>query len=201
AGVVRRESAVDGLGMFPQARRDELAEKPFAFQHLADLGDIPFGFLGRQAKLDGVVIVELNAVEAEFAVFADFGGERQLLASRRTERIGAGADIPGAERESIGRFSGNHSSFLPVMPITRGTSLSGALPSPQPNRNQSPRSLSRDRCFVSRLSIHCASCNQTWSVTNKYSLYEQQAVESCPCPRCGAYTLCCQMPSEQLPFE
>jgi hypothetical protein len=24
--------------------------------------------------------------------------------------------------------------------------------------------------------------------------FEQQAIESCPCPRCGAYTLCCQHP-------
>jgi len=31
------------------------------------------------------------------------------------------------------------------------------------------------------------------------SLYEQQAVESCPCPHCGAYTLCCQEPNELLP--
>ncbi|HEV8062299.1 MAG TPA: hypothetical protein VGP68_20640 [Gemmataceae bacterium] len=54
---------------------------------------------------------------------------------------------------------------------------------------------------MTRLSIHCASCDQAWFVTNKYSLYEQQAVESCPCPRCGAYTLCCQMPTEQVPFE
>jgi hypothetical protein len=38
-------------------------------------------------------------------------------------------------------------------------------------------------------------------VANNFSLYEQQAVESCPCPRCGAYTLCCHEPREARVFE
>ena len=42
------------------------------------------------------------------------------------------------------------------------------------------------------LTITCASCGQGWLVANTFSVYEQQAVESCPCPHCGAYTLCCQ---------
>src|SRR5207249_2728784 len=49
-----------------------------------------------------------------------------------------------------------------------------------------------DRWLVSRLNIACASCGHTWTVSHLFSLYEQQAVESCPCPGCGAYTLCCQ---------
>ena len=42
-----------------------------------------------------------------------------------------------------------------------------------------------------RLTITCVSCGQSWTVAHTFSIYEQQAVESCPCPHCGAYTLCC----------
>jgi hypothetical protein len=44
---------------------------------------------------------------------------------------------------------------------------------------------------VERLTIACVSCGRTWTVTPTFSIYQQQAVESCPCPHCGAYTLCC----------
>jgi uncharacterized protein CbrC (UPF0167 family) len=44
---------------------------------------------------------------------------------------------------------------------------------------------------VVRLVITCVSCGQAWTVAHTFSIYEQQAVESCPCPHCGAYTLCC----------
>ena len=40
------------------------------------------------------------------------------------------------------------------------------------------------------------SCGQDWMIANSFSVYEQQAVESCPCPHCGAYTLCCREPAE-----
>jgi hypothetical protein len=55
------------------------------------------------------------------------------------------------------------------------------------------------RCIVGRLTIKCASCGHEWMTAAAISLYEQQAVESCPCPHCGAYTLCCQEPNELLP--
>jgi hypothetical protein len=45
------------------------------------------------------------------------------------------------------------------------------------------------------------SCGQKWLVSNNFSIYEQQAVESCPCPRCAAYTLCCHEPREAQSFE
>src|SRR6516162_3876112 len=48
-----------------------------------------------------------------------------------------------------------------------------------------------DRWFVPVLRIHCASCGRAWTVAGGNSAYEQQAVESCPCPICGGYTLCC----------
>jgi hypothetical protein len=44
---------------------------------------------------------------------------------------------------------------------------------------------------VERLTIKCASCGREWLAAAPFSVYEQQAVESCPCPHCGAYTLCC----------
>jgi hypothetical protein len=50
---------------------------------------------------------------------------------------------------------------------------------------------------VVRLTITCVSCGQTWTVAHTFSIYEQQAVESCPCPDCGAYTLCCHDPAER----
>ena len=38
-GAVGGVAAVDGLGMLPQARGDELAEQALAVEHLLDLGD------------------------------------------------------------------------------------------------------------------------------------------------------------------
>jgi hypothetical protein len=49
---------------------------------------------------------------------------------------------------------------------------------------------------VIRLTIHCVSCGQRWTLAKTFTLYEQQSVESCPCPQCGAYTLCCEEPGE-----
>ena len=45
---------------------------------------------------------------------------------------------------------------------------------------------------VESLAIACVSCGRAWTVAHTCSIYERQAVESCPCPHCGAYTLCCQ---------
>jgi hypothetical protein len=50
---------------------------------------------------------------------------------------------------------------------------------------------------VIRLTIRCMSCGQRWTLAKAFTLYEQQSVESCPCPQCGAYTLCCEEPVEQ----
>jgi hypothetical protein len=38
------------------------------------------------------------------------------------------------------------------------------------------------------------SCGHAWTAAAAFSVYEQQAVEACPCPDCGAYTLCCHDP-------
>jgi hypothetical protein len=44
---------------------------------------------------------------------------------------------------------------------------------------------------VPPLTIGCVSCGRRWTASSSFSVYEQQAVESCPCPGCWAYTLCC----------
>ncbi|MCZ2343709.1 MAG: hypothetical protein LC104_18225 [Bacteroidales bacterium] len=42
---------------------------------------------------------------------------------------------------------------------------------------------------MSTRKVECGSCGQSWTRTGTSSIYEQQAVESRPCPQCGAYTL------------
>src|SRR5206468_6571174 len=82
------------------------------------LSDAFHGFGGAQVGGHDVVIVELHAVEPELLVFLDLGGKGHFLAHRRAERVGAHADVPGAEGETVGFFRAGHSSFLPRMPIT-----------------------------------------------------------------------------------
>lgn len=45
---------------------------------------------------------------------------------------------------------------------------------------------------MDRIKIHCEVCERTWSVVGQLSFYERQALESQPCPQCGAYTLFCE---------
>jgi hypothetical protein len=47
---------------------------------------------------------------------------------------------------------------------------------------------------MERVTIVCESCQRLWSIGRSLTIYEQQALESRPCPRCGAYTLCCHEP-------
>jgi hypothetical protein len=47
---------------------------------------------------------------------------------------------------------------------------------------------------VSPFTITCVSCGHAWTAPGGGSVYERQAVEACPCPDCGAYTLCCRDP-------
>lgn len=42
---------------------------------------------------------------------------------------------------------------------------------------------------MKRIGISCETCHHSWGVEGGFDLYAQQAAESCPCPRCGAYTL------------
>jgi len=46
------------------------------------------------------------------------------------------------------------------------------------------------------LSITCAACGRAWPAARRDCVYERLAIESCPCPCCGAYTLgLCEPPA------
>lgn len=45
---------------------------------------------------------------------------------------------------------------------------------------------------VEGVSISCESCERIWTLASHFSVYEQQAIESRPCPHCAAYTLTCR---------
>ena len=43
--------------------------------------------------------------------------------------------------------------------------------------------------------VRCVSCAHRWNLVGNWSEYERQAIESRPCPKCGAYTLCSPEPT------
>jgi hypothetical protein len=44
---------------------------------------------------------------------------------------------------------------------------------------------------VSSMMVKCESCTNSWKLTGNWSPLVQEMVESRPCPKCGAETLCC----------
>src|SRR5262249_47995383 len=143
------------------------------------------------------VVVELNAVEAELLVFAELAGEGDFLTDFRAERVAAGADVPGAEGEPVLGLliGGGHSSFLRGGAIRINMAFLQRRPRP-PGTGVPLVGRASHGCGVSRLTISCVACGQKWTVATTFSVYEQQATESCPCPRCGAYALCVQEPAD-----
>jgi hypothetical protein len=49
--------------------------------------------------------------------------------------------------------------------------------------------------------ITCATCHSAWTVSITPSIYAQQAIESCPCSHCGAYTLRCSSAADSEPLN
>lgn len=49
------------------------------------------------------------------------------------------------------------------------------------------------------LVISCDSCERDWRARSAFTVYERQALESRPCPHCGAYTLCFHEPDDRGP--
>lgn len=43
--------------------------------------------------------------------------------------------------------------------------------------------------------VKCETCDHGWTRDGAWSEYERQAIESRPCPRCGAYTLASPEPA------
>ena len=41
------------------------------------------------------------------------------------------------------------------------------------------------------MKVTCESCANSWQLTGNWSPHVQEMVESRPCPKCGAHTLCC----------
>ena len=103
---VRGECAVDRPGVFPEPGGDDLDEEALAVEDLLDGGD-PLLLGGPvEAVGDDVVVVELDGVEAEFLERLQLATVLDLVPDGRAERVGAGADVPGAERETILRGGG-----------------------------------------------------------------------------------------------
>src|SRR5262249_14114418 len=101
ARVVGRERAVDRAGILPEPGRNDLDEQPFAIEDLLDLGD-PLERAGPvEVGRDDVVVVELDGVESELLVSPELTSELHLGADGRAERVGPGADVPGAEGEAV----------------------------------------------------------------------------------------------------
>ena len=44
---------------------------------------------------------------------------------------------------------------------------------------------------MSSMTVTCESCTNSWKLTGNWSPLVQQMIESRPCPKCGAATLCC----------
>ena len=97
AGVVRRECAVDRARIFPEPRGDDLDEQPFAVEDPLDGGDPFLGVGPVEIGRHDVVVVELDGVESQLLVGFELLRVFHLLADRRSERVSAGADVPGPE--------------------------------------------------------------------------------------------------------
>jgi hypothetical protein len=48
------------------------------------------------------------------------------------------------------------------------------------------------------LSIACDSCGRSWPRARADCVYERLTIATCPCPACGAYTLCLREPGRPV---
>jgi len=81
-----------------------------------------------------------------------------------------------------------HSSFLPGGPIIH-------LCPHAPHVTLGKAGAFYRQVTVARFTISCQSCERLWTVAGAFSVCGRQAMESCPCPHCGAYTLSYQDPN------
>ena len=133
--VVRGERAVDGPRVFPEPGGDDLDEQALAVEDLLDLGDPLERARPVEVGRDDVVVVELDAVEAQLLVRLELAGVLHLLADRRPERVGPGADVPGAEGEAVrGGLGGRGGAHAASISSERRSLNSGDLHQRYPNR-------------------------------------------------------------------
>jgi hypothetical protein len=49
-----------------------------------------------------------------------------------------------------------------------------------------------------RWTIRCMDCGHGWKLVGHWSHYEREAIESRPCPACGAYALASPEPKQPV---
>ncbi|MEY5025336.1 MAG: hypothetical protein RLZZ244_864 [Verrucomicrobiota bacterium] len=102
-GVVGGVGAVDGVFGEPEARGDELGGQAGVGEGGAQCPGALLDLRGAQGVEpgDGVIVVELDPLEAELAEEGEFFGLGEGLADFGAEGVGAFADVPRAEGETI----------------------------------------------------------------------------------------------------
>jgi len=121
----------------PRAGGDDLDYEARILQDLGESRGLPFQLrVGFGVDVgDGVIIVQLHAVETEFLVELEFLGEGDGWADSRAEGVGAFTDVPGAEGEAVGSCHGGNESIriakpqaAAVGPIATRRAFQGADP-------------------------------------------------------------------------
>ena len=89
--------------MFPEPRGDEFGGQPhvgeFAPHRLCLVNDLARGEVLEIGH--GIVVVKLDSLEAEADGRLEHVVKRHLRPHGRAKRIGAAADVPGADREAV----------------------------------------------------------------------------------------------------
>jgi len=105
-GAIRREGPVDRPRIFPEPGSDDLDEEALAVEDLLDVGHASLGTWPIEVRRHDVIVVELHGVETQFLVSSEFAGVNHLLADGWPERVGARADVPRAEGETVSGLAG-----------------------------------------------------------------------------------------------
>lgn len=57
----------------------------------------------------------------------------------------------------------------------------------------------REGAAVNAWKVCCGKCQHSWTLLGNWSVYEREALESRPCPKCHSYTLSSPEPSSVKP--
>src|SRR5262249_38166583 len=100
-GIVGCEPTVDRARIFPEPGRDDLDEQPFSVQHALDFGHPLLGVDPVKVSRANIIVMELDGIEAQLCVSLELLGVFHFPSHRGPERVRAGADVPGPERELV----------------------------------------------------------------------------------------------------